>query len=52
MSSGAVILEHVSVQAEARQRLQQLAAFAGAKERKGQGVSADEVLAIYIMCIV
>ncbi len=43
MSSGAVIMEHVSVHTLARQRQQDLAEFAGAKERNGQGVSADEV---------
>ena len=43
MSSGAVVIEHVSVYAQARQRQMVLAEFAGAKERKGQGVSADEV---------
>ena len=43
MSSGAVIMEHVSVHTLARQRQQDLAVFAGAKERNGQGVSADEV---------
>jgi len=43
MSSGAVIVEHCSVHAQARQRQRQLAEFAGAKERRGMGVSADEV---------
>jgi hypothetical protein len=46
MSSGAVIMEHVSVHAHARQRQKELAEFAGAKERGGQGVSADEVRAV------
>jgi hypothetical protein len=45
MSSGAVIMEHVSVP-HARQRQKELAEFAGAKERGGQGVSADEVRAV------
>jgi hypothetical protein len=43
MGSGAVIVEHSSVHAQARQRLKDLAEFAGAKERNGQGASADEV---------
>lgn len=43
MSSGAVIIEHVSVHAQARQRQKDLAEFAGAKERKGQGASAEEL---------
>lgn len=43
MSSGAVIVEHISVHTQARQRQKDLADFAGANERKGQGVSADEV---------
>jgi hypothetical protein len=43
MGSGAVIVEHLSVHAQARQRLKDLAEFAGAKERNGQGASADEV---------
>ncbi len=46
MSSGAVIIEHVSVRAQTRQRQKDLAEFAGAKERKGQGASAEEVRAI------
>jgi hypothetical protein len=46
MSSGAVIIEHVSVHAQARQRQKDLAEFAGAKERKGQGASAEEVRAV------
>jgi hypothetical protein len=47
MSSGAVIVEHISVHTQARQRQKDLADFAGANERKGQGVSADEVCDIY-----
>jgi hypothetical protein len=43
MSSGAVIMEHVSIHTLARQRQKDLVDFAGAKERNGQGVSADEV---------
>ena len=50
MSSGAVIMEHVSVYAQARQRQMALAEFAGAKERKGQGVSADEVRETRYVC--
>ena len=46
MSCGAVIIEHVSVHAQARQRQKDLAEFAGAKERKGQGASAEEVRAV------
>ena len=49
MSSGAVIVEHASVHTQARQRQRDLADFAGAKERRGLGVSADEVL---VVCVV
>ena len=49
MSSGAVIVEHCSVHAQARQRQRQLAEFAGAKERRGRGVSADEVRVVVVV---
>ncbi len=53
MSSGAVIVEHVSIHTLARQRQKGLADFAGAKERNGQGVSADEVtkMLLRVACI-
>ena len=49
MSSGAVIVEHASVHTQARQRQRDLADFAGAQERRGLGVSADEVR---VICVV